>query len=190
MDGEYGITPSVDWAVRSMLSIATPSDCEIRMTRVFEAPRDLLFEALTNLALLKRWFGVFSGWALSVCEIDLRIGGPFRFVWRNQDGRSMGIHGFYREIVIPERIVHTESFDDYPSESLVTTELTEQDGHTTLTMTMLYESKEVRDAVLKSGMERGVKANYENLDRLLQSIKAAHSSQPFIRKGKRDEAHQ
>ena len=102
----------------------------------------------------------------------------------------MGIHGFYREIVIPERIVHTESFDDYPSESLVTTELTEQDGHTTLTMTMLYESKEVRDAVLKSGMERGVKANYENLDRLLQSIKAAHSSQPFIRKGKRDEAHQ
>ena len=143
------------------------------MTRVFDAPRELLFQALTNLALLKRWFGVFSGWALAICEIDLRIGGAFRFVWRNQDGRSMSIHGLYREIVVPERIVHTELFDDYPSESLVTTVLTEHDGRTTLTTTALYESKEVRDAVLKSNMEKGVKASYENLDRLLQSMKQA-----------------
>jgi uncharacterized protein YndB with AHSA1/START domain len=159
-----------------VLAITTPSDFEITMTRVFDAPRDLLFQALTNLALLKRWFGVFSGWALAVCEIDLRVGGPFRFVWRNQDGKSMGIHGFYREIVVPERIVHTESFDDYPSESLVTTVLTEHDGHTTLTTTMLYESKEIRDAVLRSNMEKGAKASYENLDRLLQSMKAGQSS--------------
>src|SRR5262249_27748646 len=96
--------------------------------------------------------------------------GAFRFVWRNQDGRSMGIHGSYREIVVPERIVHTESFDDYPSESLVTTVLTEHDGRTTLTTTMLYDSKEVRDAVLKSNMQNGVKASYENLDRVLQSM--------------------
>ena len=158
-------------ATAGTLTVTTPSDREIVMTRVFDAPRDLLFEALTNLALLKRWFGVFSGWALAVCEIDLRVGGPFRFVWRNQDGRSMGIHGVYREIVVPERIVHTESFDDYPSESLVTTVLTERDGQTTLTSTTLFESKEVRDAALKSGMERGVTASYENLDRLLQSLK-------------------
>src|SRR5215471_4914359 len=153
-----------------MLTITTTTDREITMTRVFDAPRELLFQALTNLALLKRWFGVFSGWALAICEIDLRIGGAFRFVWRNQDGRTMGIHGSYREIVVPERIVHTESFDGYPGECLVTTVLTEQDGQTTLTTTMVYESKEIRDAALKSNMEKGVKASYENLDRVLQSM--------------------
>ena len=87
----------------------------------------------------------------------------------------MSIHGFYREIVVPERIVHTESFDDYPSEALVTTVLTEQEGRTTLTTTSVYESKEVRDAVLKSNMEKGVKASYDNLDRLLQSMKNDNS---------------
>ena len=153
-----------------MLSVTTPSDREIVMTRSFDAPRSLLFDALTNLALLKRWFGLFGGWALAVCEIDLRVGGPFRFVWRNTDGVMMGIHGVYREIVVPERIVHTEIFDDYPSETLTTTVLVEQGGRTTLTSTILYESKEVRDAVLKSGMERGVTASYENLDRLLASL--------------------
>ena len=140
------------------------------MMRTFEAPRALLFDALTNIALLKRWFGVFAGWALTICEIDLRVGGAFRFVWRNADGRLMGIHGAYREIVVPERIVHTESFDDYPGEALCTTVLSEQGGQTTLTLTSLYESKEVRDAVLKSGMERGVTASYENLDRLLRTM--------------------
>lgn len=146
------------------------------MTRIFDAPRDLVFQALTNLALLKRWFGVFSGWSLAICEIDLRIGGPFRFVWRNQNGRSMGIYGVYREIVVPERIVHSESFADYPGESVVTTVLTEKNGQTTLTSTMLYESKELRDAALKSNMEKGVKASYENLDLLLQSIMAEERS--------------
>jgi uncharacterized protein YndB with AHSA1/START domain len=153
-----------------MLSVTTPSDCEITMSRVFDAPRSLLFDALTNIALLKRWFGVFGGWSLAVCEIDLRVGGHFRFVWRNADGKSMGMRGSYREIVVPERVVHTETFDDYSGESLVTTTLTEQSGQTTLTSTMLYESREIRDAVLKSGMERGVTAGYENLDRLLRSM--------------------
>lgn len=156
-----------------MLSVTTPSDLEIVMTRVFDAPRSLLFDALTNLALLKRWFGLFGGWALAICEIDLRVGGPFHFVWRNANGAVLGIHGVYREIVVPERIVHTESFDDYPGEALTTTVLVEQDGRTTLTSTILYESKEIRDAVLKSGMERGVTASYENLDRLLVSIQQA-----------------
>jgi uncharacterized protein YndB with AHSA1/START domain len=154
-----------------MLTITTPSDCEIVMTRVFDAPRGLLFEALTNLALLKRWFGVFEGWALAICEIDLRVGGAFRFVWRNADGRVMGIHGTYREIVVPERIVHTESFDDYPGQALCTTVLTERDGRTTLTSTSMYESREIRDAALNSGMDKGVQASYENLDRLLQEMR-------------------
>ena len=153
-----------------MLSITTPSDREITMTRVFDAPRSLLFDALTNIALLKRWFGLFGGWSLAVCEIDLKIGGPFRFVWRNPEGRRMGMSGFYREIVVPERIVHSELYDDYPGESLVTTLLNERAGQTTLTSTILYESREIRDAVLKSGMERGVTASYENLDRLLRTI--------------------
>src|ERR1044072_9445265 len=104
-----------------MLSVTTPSDREISMTRTFDAPRSLLFDARTNLALLKRWFGVFAGWALTVCEIDLRVGGPFRFVWRNVDGQIMAMSGIYREVVAPERIVHTEKFDDYPSEALSTT---------------------------------------------------------------------
>lgn len=153
-----------------MVSITTPSDREITMTRVFDAPRSLLFDALTNIALLKRWFGLFGGWSLAVCEIDLKIGGPFRFVWRNPEGQRMGMSGFYREIVVPERIVHSELYDDYPGESLVTTLLNERDGKTTLTSTILYESREIRDAVLKSGMERGVTASYENLDRLLRTI--------------------
>jgi len=153
-----------------MLTITTPTDREIVMSRDFDAPRSLLFDALTNLALLKRWFGLFGGWALSVCEIDLRVGGPFHFVWRNAEGASMGIRGVYREIVVPERIVHTEVFDGYPSEAITTTVLIEHAGRTTLTSTILYESREIRDAVLKSGMERGVKASYENLDRLLQSL--------------------
>jgi len=153
-----------------MLSITTPSDREITMTRVFDAPRSLLFDALTNIALLKRWFGLFGGWSLAVCEIDLRIGGPFRFVWRNPEGVAMGMSGCYREIVVPERIVHSELYDDYPGESLVTTLLDERDGMTTLTSTILYESQEIRDAALKSGMERGVTASYENLDRLLRTI--------------------
>jgi uncharacterized protein YndB with AHSA1/START domain len=153
-----------------MLQITTPSDREIAMTRDFDAPRTLLFEALTNLALLKRWFGIFGGWSLAVCEIDLRVGGPFRFVWRNADGMSMGMRGVYREIVVPERVVHTELYDDYPGQSIVTTVLTEQGGKTTLTSTMLYESTEIRDAVLKSGMERGVTASYQNLDQLLASL--------------------
>jgi len=155
-----------------MLTITTPSDLEISWTRTFDAPRTLLFDALTNIALLKRWFGVFAGWALAICEIDLKVGGRFRFVWRNADGREMGIRGTYREIVVPERIVHTESFDGYPGEALCTTVLTELGGQTTLTSTSVYESKEIRDAALKSGMEKGVTASYENLDRLLGAMKA------------------
>ena len=161
------------------LTVTTPTDYEVVMTRIFDAPRTLVFEALTNLALLKRWFGVFSGWALAVCEIDLRVGGAFRFVWRNSNGAVMGMRGFYREIVVPECIVHTESFDDYPSEALATTTLVERDGQTTLTSTIRYETKEIRDAVLKSGMEKGVTASYENLDRLLQSLLATSNQSNF-----------
>ena len=107
------------------LKVTTPSDREIVLTRVFDAPRRLVFDALTQPELLKRWFGP-RGWSMAVCEVDLKVGGAFRFVLRGPDGTEMGMRGVYREIVPPERSVHVESFDDYPGESLVTTVLVEQ----------------------------------------------------------------
>jgi uncharacterized protein YndB with AHSA1/START domain len=157
------------------LQVTTPSEREIAMTRVFDAPRGRVFDALTKPELLKRWFGVFGGWSLVVCESDLKVGGNFRFVWRGPDGSEMGMSGTYREIVPPERLVRTESFDDpwYDGEAMATTELVEQDGKTTLTTTVLYASREVRDGVLKSPMEHGVTAGYDKLAELLVSPAAA-----------------
>src|SRR3982751_303751 len=131
------------------LQVTTPSDQEILMTRVFDAPRRLVFDAFTKPELLKRWFGP-RGWSLVVCEVDLKDGGTFRFVLRGPDGRDMGMRGVYREVVAPERSVHIESYDDYPGESQVTTTLIEQDGRTTLTASVLYPSREIRDMVIKS----------------------------------------
>ena len=153
------------------LKVTTPSDREIVLTRVFDAPRRLVFEAFTKPELLKRWFGP-RGWSLVVCEVDLKVGGTFRFVLRGPDGKEMGMRGVYREIVPPERSVHTESFDDYPGESQVTAVFVEQAGKTTLTATVLYPSQEVRDAVIKSGMEHGAAESYDRLAELLQSAEA------------------
>jgi uncharacterized protein YndB with AHSA1/START domain len=150
------------------LKIATPSDREIVMTRVFDAPRQLVFDAFSKPELLKRWFGP-HGWSLSVSEVDLKVGGGFRFVLSGPDGKEMGMRGVYREITPPERSVHTESFDDYPGESQVTSVFTEQGGKTTLTATVLYPSREVRDIVIQSGMEHGAAESYDKLAELLAS---------------------
>jgi uncharacterized protein YndB with AHSA1/START domain len=148
------------------LQVTTPSDREVVLTRVFDAPRRLVFDAFSKPELLKRWFGP-RGWSLVVCEVDLKVGGGFRFVLRGPDGKEMGMRGVYREIVPPERSVHMESFDDYPGESQVTAVFTEQGGKTTLTATVLYPSREVRDAVLKSGMEHGAAESYDKLAEML-----------------------
>src|SRR3954449_1887749 len=153
------------------LKVTTPTDREIVMTRVFDAPRRLVFDAFTKPELLKRWFGP-RGFSLVVCDVDLRVGGGFRFVLRGPDGKDMGMRGVYREIVAPERSVHMESFDDYPGELQVTTVLVEQDGKTTLTATVLYASAEIRDAVIKSGMEHGAAESYDKLAELLASAEA------------------
>src|ERR1700756_5188104 len=129
------------------LKVTTPTDREVVMTRVFDAPRHLVFDAFCKPELLKRWFGP-HGWSLVVCEVDLKVGGGFRFVLRGPDGRDMGMRGTYREIVPGERSIHTEAFDDFPGESIVTTVLVEDEGTTTLTATVLYPSREVRDAVI------------------------------------------
>jgi uncharacterized protein YndB with AHSA1/START domain len=154
------------------LKLTTQGDREIVMTRVFDAPRRLVFDAFTKPELVKQWLLGPPGWTMPVCEIDLRVGGAYRYVWRHADGKEMGMGGIYREIVPQERLVCTELFDQawYPGESLTTTTLAEQDGRTTVTTTMLYVSQEARDAVLKSGMERGVAASYDQLAELLASI--------------------
>lgn len=153
------------------LKITLPSDREIVMTRVFAAPRRLVFEAHTRPELLARWLGVHGSWSLAVCEIDLRVGGRFRYEWRNADGREMGMGGVYREIVVPERIVSTEEFDDpwFEGTAVGTLTLVEHAGRTTLTSSVLYDSREIRDAVLRTPMEQGVAAGYDTLERLLAS---------------------
>lgn len=150
------------------LKIATPGEREIVMTRVFDAPRQLVYDAFTKPELLKRWFGP-RGWRMEVCEVDLRVGGGFRFVLRGPDGSNFGMRGVYREIMPPERSVHMESFDDFPGESQVTAVFVEEGGRTTLTATVLYASQEVRDAVIKSGMEHGAAESYDRLAELLAS---------------------
>lgn len=155
------------------LKIVARSEREVVMTRDFAAPRRLVFDALTKPELVKRWLGVRAGWTLPVCEIDLRVGGKYRYVWRKASKNiDMGVSGVFREIVVPERLVHTEKFDDawYPGEALITATLTEASGRTTLAYTMLYESTAARDAVLASPMESGVAEGYAKLDELLAEI--------------------
>jgi uncharacterized protein YndB with AHSA1/START domain len=151
------------------LQVTTPTDREIAMTRIFAAPRRLVFDALTKPELVKQWLLGPPGWSMPVCEIDLRVGGAYRYVWRHTNGNEMGMGGVYREIAAPERIVATEKFDEawYPGEAVGTLVLSEQGGKTTITQTVLYQSREARDAVLKSGMERGVAASYDRLEELL-----------------------
>ena len=150
------------------LKVTTPGDREIVLTRVFDAPRHLVFDAFSKPELLKRWFGP-RGWSLVVCDVDLRVGGGFRFVMRGPDGRDMGMRGVYRELAPPDRSVHMESFDDFPGESQVTAVFVEQDGKTTMTATILYPSREVRDAVIERGMEHGAAESYDKLAELLAS---------------------
>jgi len=161
------------------LEVTTPTDREIVLTRVFDAPRRLVFDAWTKPELLKRWLGAFGGWSLVVCEIDLRVGGAYRYVWRDPEGAEMGMRGVYREVVPPERLVATESFDEpwYPGEAVDTIALREDGGKTTVTTTVLYQSREARDIALKSGMEQGVAAGYDKLAELLASGMAQGDSE-------------
>jgi uncharacterized protein YndB with AHSA1/START domain len=146
-----------------------PSDREIVITRVVDAPRTLVFEALTEPEHVPHWYGP-RGWSLPVCQIDLRPSGAWRYVLRGPEGTEMGMRGVFQEITPPERLVTTESFDDYPGESLNTLILTEQDGRTTITVMVLYESREIRDAVLASGMQEGASETYDRLVEYLREM--------------------
>lgn len=147
------------------LTLSTPSDREMQMVRVFAAPRRLVFAALSQAELLKRWFSGPPGWSLETCEIDARVGGRYRYVWHNVSGEVMGMGGEILEYVAPERLVCSERFDQawYEGEATSCIVLSEAAGQTTLTLTVRYASKEVRDAVLRLPAVAGVEMGYDRL---------------------------
>ena len=168
---------------------SVPSEREIRLTRVFEAPRHLVFEAMTRPEHIKRWWGCLDeGYSVPVCEVDLRAGGVWRFINRTPKGQLVAFHGVYREITRPERMVYTEVFEGVfpeatfdsvlhaelaepsPDDSVVTAVLTDENGKTRLTLTAAYPSVDVRDIVLKSGMERGAAISYDRLEEVAQEL--------------------
>ena len=151
------------------LTVTARGDREIVMTRVFDAPRALVWDAFTKPELLSRWLLGPPGWSMPVCETGKKVGDRYRYVWRGPDGTEMGMGGVVREIVPPERIVATEKFDQpwYPGEAVGTIVLSEEHGQTTLTQTLFYESREARDMVLKSPMEKGVAMSYDRLAEML-----------------------
>jgi len=154
-------------------NITAHGNREILVTRLFDAPRRLVFDAYTKAELIKQWLLGPDGWSMPVCKVDLRVGGKYRYVWKSDaDGREMGMGGIYREVVPPERIVVTEVFDEawYPGDAVDTIVLVENAGQTTLTQTIRYNSPETRDAVLKSPMQKGMAASYDRLDKFVPSL--------------------
>jgi uncharacterized protein YndB with AHSA1/START domain len=155
-------------------TVTTPSDCEIRMTRLFDAPRRLVFEAMSKPEHITQWWGrLGDGYSVPVCEVDLRVGGTWRFVNRHPKGEA-AFHGVYREVAAPDRVVFTEIFEEFPdAESVVTAVYTEEHGKTRLTATVLYPSREVRDMVLKTGMQHGAAISYDRLEDVVGRLKPA-----------------
>lgn len=154
------------------MKLELKGDREIVVTRKFEAPRELVFRALTEPELLLQWMWGPDEWPLTDCRIDLRVGGELRYEWKNPNGGEMGLSGVFREIDAPERIVHTEIFDEdwTGGETVVTTDLSEQAGVTTMTMTVRYASEDARKQALQTPMEAGMAQTYERLDGLLRNV--------------------
>ena len=146
------------------------SDDEVVLTRVFDAPRRLVFAAFTEPAHLPNWLTGPDGWSMPVCEVDLRTGGAWRFGWRHENGEVLEMRGVYLEIVPPERLVNTERWGEEWPETVNTLVLTEADGRTTMEQHIRYPSKADRDAALATGMANGASISYENLARLLATM--------------------
>ena len=157
-------------ATQYKTTFTTPSDREVVATRVVDAPRRLVWEAWTNPEHVRNWLLGPDGWTMPVCEIDLRPGGAWRYRWRGPDGTEFGMSGVYKEVVKPERLVHTELWEGQEPGSLNTLVLTEEGGRTTMTCTVLYPSKEARDAALASGMKDGWAQSYDRLDEQLREM--------------------
>lgn len=156
---------------KPVVTLSTPSDRELVITAVLDAPRRLVFEAATRPEHVKRWWGPRNT-TVTVCEIDLRPGGAWRYVIRdNATGREDGFSGVYREITPPERIVYTEGWEGMPGHDyLVTATLDEKNGKTTLTSRLQYKSVQDRDGHVNSGMEKGMRETYDRLGELLPTL--------------------
>jgi uncharacterized protein YndB with AHSA1/START domain len=157
--------------MNNKLKVTTPTDREIVMTRVFDAPRELVWDANTKPELIKHWLTGPPGWTMTVCEADLRVGGTFRWAWRGPDGIEMTMTGVHREVVPRQRIVRTERFETGctpgAGEQIASVVLTDQGERTLLTLTVGFPSKESRDAMVQAGMEGGVSAGYDRLEEML-----------------------
>ena len=153
----------------NVMTITTSGDRELVITRRFQAPRKLVWDAHTKPELIKRWLSGPPGWTMTVCDMDLRVGGKYRWVWTDDNGTVMGMGGVHREIAAPEKIVNTQLFDEdwTGGEAVGTLVLTEEDGVTTLTNTVRYSSPAAREAVLKTPMEQGMAAGYDRLESVL-----------------------
>jgi uncharacterized protein YndB with AHSA1/START domain len=156
--------------------VTLPSEREVKVTRSFRAPRALVYRAFTEPQLVQRWLLGPPGWTMPVCEMDVRVGGRYRWRWRNdEDGSEFGFAGTFREVQPPSRLVHTETYDPgtvgdrYPgnNEAIITVTFTEEGGVTTVTSSMDFGSKEARDAAVATGMTDGMEQSYQLLDRLL-----------------------
>jgi uncharacterized protein YndB with AHSA1/START domain len=149
---------------------ATPTDREVVVTRVVDAPRKVVFAAHTEPRHLQRWLLGPEGWTMPVCEFDARPGGAWRYVWRKADGSEMAMSGIVREFAPPERVVHTERWGPEWPETVNTTVFTESEGRTTITLTIAYPSREARDAAIQTGMKGGMDQSYDRLEVLLRSL--------------------
>jgi uncharacterized protein YndB with AHSA1/START domain len=155
--------------------VTLPSDREVKVTRSFRATRELVYRAYTEPALVRRWLLGPPGWTMPICEMDVRVGGQYRWRWRSEDkGSEFGFSGTFREVQPPSRIVHTEAYDpgtiggEYPgAPAIVTVTFTEDGGVTTVTSLIDFGSKEARDGAVATGMTDGMEQSYQLLDRLL-----------------------
>lgn len=150
--------------------LTLPSDREIAITRTFDAPRRLVWDVFTRPEHVSRWMLGPENWTMPVCEIDLRPGGAWRYVWRKSSGTEMEMRGEYREIAPPERTVRTECWGAEWPETLNTLHLSEAGGRTTVTETILYPTREARDAALQTGMMDGANRSFDRLDALLRAL--------------------
>jgi uncharacterized protein YndB with AHSA1/START domain len=156
---------------RHRVEVTLPSDLEVRVTRVFDAPRELVFEAYSKPEHIRRWWA--RGNEMPVCEMDFRPGGRWRFVERTPDGQEHAFRGEYRDIVRPELIVQTFEYEGHPGQiSVETATFEERDGRTVWTGTIAFASKEDRDTMVESGMETGVTTSFERLDGYLRELQS------------------
>ena len=158
-------------------AVTLPSDSQVEVRRSFKAPRALVYRAYSEPELVRRWMLGPPGWTMPVCEVDMRVGGTYRWRWRSeQDGSEFGFTGVFREVDAPRRVVHTEAFDPgttgdgYPGEAVVTITFEEDGGITTVTTNIDFGSREARDAAMSTGMTDGMEMSYQRLDTELQAL--------------------